>query len=155
MDRISKISVFILLIAIFLSVAIAYYRIIILKDYYIKMETTCSPETERCFVRPCDPSGEECQEKNEGRTHYKIIEIKASRIPECKENTENCLPVSCSNNNDCIEILCDVKNVPEGETCNDAAEYSNEFTEDSDADNASKDETDGSADGGTTFGENK
>jgi hypothetical protein len=131
MDKKSKILFIIFFAAIFISVIFTFYRIFILKDYYIRMEMSCDPAEEKCFVRTCDPdSDSECPaDVNERTDYYKIIEKKAIAIPDCKSENNECPEINCIGDSDCLEILCDKDTVIEGETCNDPENYIKQFQE--------------------------
>jgi hypothetical protein len=131
MDKKSKILFIIFFVAIFVSIGFTYYRVFIIKDYYIKMETSCDPAKEKCFIRTCDPeTDDECpNDMDERIDYYKIIEKKAGAIPDCEPENNECPEINCLGDSNCIETLCDENTVIEGETCNDPNTYFRQLTE--------------------------
>jgi hypothetical protein len=128
-DGKSKVLFAVLGVLIAGSVAVAYYKYMIKRDYIIQAQTDCDPETENCFIWECDPDslmeGEACTGVPDNDIwYYKNVERNASRIPLCDPNDENCDALVCAEGEpDCREILCTSENVPEGETCNNPQEY--------------------------------
>lgn len=130
MDKKTKIFFSLFCLVIVASVVVTYYRIMVKKDYVIKAETDCDPETERCFIWHCDPQskeeGEGCTgDPEEDTWYYKIATRKAKNINTCDPASEGCEPFLCqSAEDDCGELLCDDKTSSEtGDECNDPAEY--------------------------------
>jgi len=126
MDKKSKILIWFFVVLIIGAVGVTYWRIMIKRDYIIQSQVDCDPYTEECFVHVCDPTaGEECTGKPEEDTsYYKIIRKNASRIPMCDPNKdENCVIQCEANEPECEYELCSADNVPEGETCNNPEEY--------------------------------
>ena len=110
---------------LFGSVAFTYYRIVVKKNYLISAEADCDPTIEKCFVYVCDPAaGEECTgDPEEDTSYYKIIKRKASSIPLCDPNDENCDALICSEGEaDCNYELCEDGNA-DGIECNDPEQY--------------------------------
>jgi hypothetical protein len=106
------------------SVAFTYYRIMIKKDYIISAEAFCDPAQEKCFIYVCDPASEECTgDPAEDTSYYKIIKRKASNIPLCDPNNEDCEALVCQEGEKgCSYELCDEGN-PDGIECNDPEQY--------------------------------
>lgn len=111
------------------SVAVTFWRYMVKRDYIVQAQTDCDPESENCFVWQCDPEsdveGEACTGDEESDIwYYKIVHRNAKNIPLCDPNDETCTALVCDpNETDCSEELCSENNVPEGETCNDPAQY--------------------------------
>jgi hypothetical protein len=125
MDKKSKIF-----FAIFFSVAViiivvSFFKFFVLKDYYIKSEVECDPETEKCFVFECDPTADSsCPENpDEQVSYYKLIEKKAYTLPICDANNPDCPAIACQAGEDCKEFLCDEATKTQDEQCNDPVEY--------------------------------
>lgn len=113
MDKRSKILLWVLVAAVALSVALAFYRTIIKHDYLISQEISCNPETESCFVLVCDPAEDDtCVGTEAERTsYYKIIEKKAYNIPLCDSSAGDCPEPACTEGeSDCQIILCEPGN---------------------------------------------
>lgn len=106
------------------SVAFTYYRIMIERDYLISAETDCDPTSEKCFIYICDPKTEGCTgDPEEDTWYYKIIKRKASNIPLCDPNDENCEALTClKGENDCSFEFCQEGNA-DGIECNDPEQY--------------------------------
>ncbi|MDD5639846.1 MAG: hypothetical protein PHR47_03550 [Candidatus Pacebacteria bacterium] len=94
-------------------ICFSYAKFIIFKDYYIKIEVPCNPETENCFVFDCDKESDDCKKFD----YYKLIKKKAYSFPQCNQDLSNCSYMEC-NKDVCEEIFCDESNVSEGEHCN-------------------------------------
>ncbi|HBU07509.1 MAG TPA: hypothetical protein DEB09_05510 [Candidatus Magasanikbacteria bacterium] len=124
MDKKSKILVYIFFSLIVIVVVFTFYKFIIAKDYYIRLETTCEPTKEHCFVNECNPEEEECPaDPAEGISYYKIIEEKASAIPDCSLSGEECPEIFCAEGEDCQEIFCDPETNDTGIECVDLEEF--------------------------------
>jgi len=119
MDKKTKYLFLVFVSIISLVIVISFCRYYIDKDYYIVIETSCDHFTESCFVYVCDPeSSEDCPEIPEERTsYYKLIKIKASNIPFCDKNENECPAITCVDGQDCVDILCDPENIGEEEVC--------------------------------------
>lgn len=115
-------------LVVYAVVGLGYYRFFVLRDYDITGQADCDPETEACFVYRCDPAlDEECPEDPAERTsYYKLISIKADRLPFCTPGENGCPALACQSGQDCQDVFCDADNVPEGEDCNDPQKYSGE-----------------------------
>jgi hypothetical protein len=124
-----KSFLFLFLLLVIGSVLGTYYRTMIKKDYPVIVQTECDPYTEKCFVHICDPSpevdGGVCTGDSFKDTWFtKNITRKASNIPLCDPNDNNCLALICQENeSDCEYELCNENNVPNGDSCNDTEEY--------------------------------
>lgn len=131
MDKKSKIFLALFFLAIFISVGVTYYKIIIKRDYIVEAQTDCDPETEKCFVWECDPNsnidGEKCVgDPEKDIWYYKIISKNAGWIPLCDPNKdENCQALVCADGeSDCGYTLCDEETKKEqGVECGDPEEY--------------------------------
>lgn len=129
LDGKSKILFAVLTLFIIGSAIFTFYKYIVKRDYIIQAATDCDPESEACFVWECDPEsmveGEACTGVPDNDIwYYKLIERKAYNIPDCDPDDEDCDALVCEENEkDCQEILCDMENVPEGETCNNPEQY--------------------------------
>ena len=101
MDRKSKFLLFVVGVFIFLSIASAYYKIIVTKDYLLLVEVPCDPIEESCYFYEEEDSGE--------LLTYKIIQRHATTYPNCDPADEACLDSAlCSpEESDCVEIQCD------------------------------------------------
>ena len=156
MDKKSKILLSIFFLFLLASVGVTFYRVMILKRYYVKLEIECNPEKEKCFVRECDPqSDSECPENvDERASYYKIINKKAYILPNCDPNDENCPKPSCEGDKKCQETLCDEKTVPEGETCNDPEEYLKNNSEEENAEGINDEDEQEGSEGENQFQDN-
>lgn len=125
MDKKSKAFLVFFFVFACVVISVSFYRFYVLKDYAIKSEVECDPETEACFVSECDPNADtECPENPDERlNYYKLIEKKASALPVCDPNDPNCPPIACQEGEDCREILCDETTQSEDVRCNDPQEY--------------------------------
>lgn len=110
---------------IFLSISATFYRVFIARDYFVTLETPCSPETQSCFARDiCDTEDQACSDGDTptGTSYYKIVERKAFAFPEtCASGSANpslCADMSCRPNEAaCTETFCSDGTAPEGERC--------------------------------------
>lgn len=118
MDTKSKIFLAIFFTFIILITGLTFYKYIVAKDYYVKVEADCDPEIESCFVYECDPAEDtQCPEDPVARVYYyKIIEKKAYAIPLCDPNNMACPPLACNDGEDCTEIYCE-QNIEEEVFC--------------------------------------
>ncbi len=125
MDKKSKIFFAIFFSVAFIVIVISFFKFFILKDYYIKSEVDCDPETEKCFIYECDPAEDsECSENLDERiSYYKLIEKKANTLPLCDSNDIDCPAITCQAGEDCQEFLCDESTKTEDEQCNNLEEY--------------------------------
>jgi len=124
-DKKTKIFYTIFFVLILISVAVTFYRYVILKDYQIVAEVSCDPAVEKCFVYVCDPADDSaCPENIDERTsYYKIINKNASDIYNCEKTEEKIgcnEELSClSNELKCSYTLCDPTNLADGEECSE------------------------------------
>ncbi|MFZ2190178.1 MAG: hypothetical protein WA057_02730 [Candidatus Magasanikiibacteriota bacterium] len=124
MDKKSQILVYIFFSLIIVVLVFTFYKFIVAKDYYIRFETTCEPTKEYCFVKECNSEEEECPaDPAEGISYYKIIEEKASAIPSCNLDGEDCPEIFCNNGEDCQEILCDSETNDTDLECSDPEKF--------------------------------
>lgn len=129
MDKKSKIFFIVFGLLIAGSVAVSYYKYMVLKDYAIVAQADCDPTSEKCFVHVCDPSpdadGDTCTGNLDDDTWYtKNISRMAYNIPDCDPNDETCTALICGDGEqNCAYTLCDETNVPEGDMCNDPNVY--------------------------------
>jgi hypothetical protein len=80
----------------------------VFQDYLIYAETECDPSIESCFVYECDSTLEECTgNPEEDIYYYKLITKKASYIPVCDPNEEECEVLTCQPGEEgCEETSC-------------------------------------------------
>ena len=132
MDKKSKIFFLVLFLLIAGSVGMAYWRIVVRKDYVVQTQEDCDPSVEKCFIWECDPEsmeeGEACTgDSEEDVWYYQLQKRNASNVPLCNpEEDEDCQPMSCNSyiEKDCETVYCDEKTAIEQETeCNDPEEY--------------------------------
>ena len=127
--RSEKIFFLVFILLIVGSIGVTYWKIMVKRDYVIVAQADCDPYEEECFVHICDPSpdadGEWCTGDPEEDTWFtKNISRMAYNIPDCDPNDEDCAALVCEEGEaDCSYELCDGTNVPEGDTCNDPAQY--------------------------------
>lgn len=119
MDKKSKVLLAIFCVAVVASVSITYYRYIIKRDYYIRLQAECDPAVENCFAYECDPALDaECPEDTKERvSYYKYIEKKVYNLSKCSPDVENCPAPTCVGDSFCREFLCDENSLGEGEYC--------------------------------------
>lgn len=127
-SRSSKIFLAVFFLAIFLSLAGSYWRIVIARDYNIIAGVDCDPYEERCFVHICNPDplvDAVCTGDPEEDTWYtKNLHRKAYNLPECNPEEEDCKALKCEAGEEgCFFELCGEVNVPEGDECNDPEQY--------------------------------
>jgi hypothetical protein len=125
MDKKSKIFFAIFFSVAFIIIAMSFFKFFVLKDYYIKSEADCDPETEKCFIYECDPTVDtECSENPDERiSYYKLIEKKAYALPLCDSSSSDCPSITCQAGEDCKEFLCDEATKTQDEQCNNPEEY--------------------------------
>ncbi len=131
MDKKTKVFFAVFSLLIVGSITVTFWKMVVKRDYIIKAQVECDPTVENCFVHVCDPDPdvdgpEACKGNPTDDTWYtKNISRKAYNIPLCDPNTdENCTALVCSEGEaDCSYELCDDSNVPEGDSCNDPAQY--------------------------------
>lgn len=133
MDKKSKIFFQVFFFLVVVSIGVSYYKFVVIKDYAIRFQAECNPETEACFVDTCDPEAEECiGDVEQDISYYKIIQRKAYRMPLCDPNEEYCqrAMVCQKNEEDCEVIFCSDEAVEEsGATCSDPETYLFEHNE--------------------------
>ncbi len=120
-----KIFYIILALLIITSIGLTFYKYVVLKDYQIVAQVSCSPQTEKCFKVICDPATDDtcsaASSTDERTTYYKIISKKASSILLCESTTEKIgcdKELSCfSGEQSCSYTYCDPANLGDGEQC--------------------------------------
>lgn len=128
MNRKSKVFFLVFFSVIVGSMAVTYYRYMVVRDYIVQAETPCDPYTETCFMYVCDPSAdEECTgDPVEDTSYYKIIQRNAKNIPMCDPAAEECDALVCpAGEADCDIMMCDPTQELEG-TCSDPIVYTEE-----------------------------
>jgi hypothetical protein len=125
MDKKSKVFLAVFSVMILFSVGVTFWRTVVKKDYIVEAQADCDPTTEKCFVQECDPATETCTgDPAKDTTYFKKVSKKASDIPLCDPNDENCKPLECSGGEkDCVITFCDDSTKSEEETCNDPEQY--------------------------------
>ncbi len=119
----SKIFYTIISLLIIGSIAVTFYKIVVMKDYQVIATTSCNPELEKCFKAECDPTDDDsCPQNIEERaTYYKKISKKASVILLCEKTTEKngCNEeLSCTAGElSCSYTYCSPDSLEEGEQC--------------------------------------
>jgi hypothetical protein len=138
----SKIFLAVFFLAIALSLAATYWRIVVERDYDIVASADCDPYEEKCFVHVCNPDpnvdGTDCTGNLDDDTWYtKNIYRKAYNVPDCDPNDEDCKALECDENEEgCYFELCTEKNVPEGDSCNDPDQYAKDNPQEEEGDEA-------------------
>lgn len=134
--RSERIFLWIFIVLVVGSIGATYWRMMIAQNYVIIAQADCDPSEEKCFVHVCDPSPDvdgECAGNLEEDIWYtKNIRRIARNVPTCDPSDENCNALVCGENEpECFFELCDEANVPEGDFCNDPAQYvQNNLSED-------------------------
>jgi len=133
MDKKSKIFFIIFSLLIVGSVSLAYYKLMIKRDYVTENQVDCDPTVEKCFVWKCDPNATDESEKCTGDPekdiwYYQLAKRNTSRIPLCDPNKdEKCEPMKCDSTaeEDCSITFCDDKKnkVEQNAECNDPVQY--------------------------------
>lgn len=90
-----------------------FSKFYILRDYTLRSEVACNPQSEVCFIRSCS---EDCEEEASPE-YYKIRMIHASDVPLCDPHVEECAQIDCKSVISCEEQYCTEESVPEGESC--------------------------------------
>ncbi len=125
----SKIFLAVFLLAVVLSMAVSYWRIIIKRDYSIVASVDCDPYAEQCFVHVCNPDpdvdGDACKGNAVDDTWFtKNINRMAYNIPDCDPTDKSCTALQCGENEaGCSYDSCSEATVPEGDSCNDPVQY--------------------------------
>ena len=86
------------------------------KNFYIVVNTSCNPKTEKCFIST-DPSSD----TNFDSSAYKKVKIKANIAPVCLEE-HSCKNFVCPENSvtdECDITYCSTENLSDGEKCLD------------------------------------
>lgn len=130
----SKILFSVLGILIVGSVAVTYYKYMILRDYVIESQIDCDPYQKACFVWQCDPTssvdGEACVNDPEVDTwYYELAQRNASKVPLCDpDKDENCDPWTCGlDEPECVQTFCDeTTKLEQGVECSDPVKYTAE-----------------------------
>ena len=108
MDKKSKIFFTVFFLVALGAAGVSFFKFIIRKDYYIRVEVPCDSSKEKCFI-------------NEGEgtdvSYYKLVEKKAYAIPLCDPAGSDCPPLSCQPGEDCREIFCDQTTKSQDQTC--------------------------------------
>lgn len=125
MDRKSKlISWIFFVVSSFVAVAL-FSKFYILRDYTLRSEVACDPQSEVCFVRPCL---EECEADAEPE-YYKIQMVHASDVVLCDPHVEECPEIHCQSIASCVEFFCTEDIVPEEESCSVIEDFTSETNE--------------------------
>jgi len=119
MNKKSLILDIVVLLLIFASAGVTFYRYIILKDYPITFKIGCNPEIEVCYISECNvEENTECaQDLVDRKSYYKLVEKSAGTIPGCDPEDPVCLEQTCPDQDSCKNIICNEDTVPEGESC--------------------------------------
>lgn len=133
-SRANKIFLWVFILLIVGSIGVTYWKIIIKRDYVIVAQSSdCDPYTEKCFVHVCDPSPDvdgpdACKGNPTDDTWFtKNIHRMAYNIPDCDPADESCTALVCGEGEaNCSYELCDASNMPEGDSCNDPVQYTND-----------------------------
>lgn len=110
-DKVIAVSkkVVVLLVATVISVSLviltSYTKYIFAQDFQFRIEGTCNPETETCYVRDCDDYCPPNQLAN-----YNVFIIPASEYDQCENNTCDNLCQADEANPLCEKINCSVEN---------------------------------------------
>ena len=110
-------------LAVATSVFATFCRVFIARDYFVEVETTCSPELHACFAKDtCDTEDGTCGEGDTptATSYYKKVERKAYSFPEvCASSVdESSCDFSCrEGESDCTETYCSEAVTTDGETC--------------------------------------
>lgn len=129
MNRVFRVFSFVLALMVIGSVAMAYYRFFVARDYVIQAETGCDPYKEACFVYVCDPSMESgCTgDITEDTSYYKLVNRMANNMPSCDVDDAACTVLTClPHETYCFYTLCDSTTIEEGGACSDPIVYSQE-----------------------------
>lgn len=116
MDKKSKFFIGFFFVASIFVMTLLFCRFYIQRDYFVKGEVACNPQTEKCFVRSCS---EGC-EADAAPDYYKIRTVRAYELPVCDPHVGECPEVDCATPDSCSEELCTEENVPEGENCSNS-----------------------------------
>ena len=102
----------VIVLLIFGSVGVTYYKIMIAKNYIIEVNVDCDPAENNCFVWECDASSAECSGVPEkDNTYFKVLQRKAFNVPDCDPANETCGALECDDNEkDCGFVYCSETN---------------------------------------------
>jgi len=142
MDKKSKIFFIAIAVLLIGSVSATYWRVVVKKDYLIEAQTDCDPYTDKCFVWECDlesvEDGEACTgDADEDIWYFQVIQRKASQIPLCDPNDEECEALVCGEDEpECGYIFCtdDALEDQYANYCSDPVEYTAENPEEEECD---------------------
>lgn len=135
MDKNSRLLIRLFLVTCLFVGALLISRFYIQRNYALRSEVECDPQSETCFVRPCT---EECEAETEA-TYYKLRTVMAYDIPVCDPHRQECPELRCSDIGSCEEELCTENNVPDGESCNNPDDYKTSLEEAAQTENAGTD----------------
>lgn len=93
---------FILGIAVLVSIGATAYKFLYINDYTVSLEAACDSVTETCFYRDCQ-DGETYCPPNE-LEYYRIFEVSARDFKQCADNS--CLAECTNDSISCEEIVC-------------------------------------------------
>lgn len=97
----NTVIVWILAILFLLAIGSNFYHYYYTKNYDYIVETSCDPETEKCFSRDCEAG--DCPPNN--LAFYKNYVVKAYDFPKC---TTNSCKIRCETGEiECLEISCE------------------------------------------------
>lgn len=119
MNKDSKMLISIFFGLIVVSAFLAFYKFVVLEDYFIKVETDCDIETESCFISRCDPAEDETcpADPEEQVSYYKFVKKKAGKIAFCNGGEGDCPPPICEPDEECKVIICNPDTVEDGVEC--------------------------------------
>ncbi|MFZ3031839.1 MAG: hypothetical protein WA082_02280 [Candidatus Moraniibacteriota bacterium] len=119
MDRKSKLIFWIFFVSLAFVITLLFAKFYILRDYTLKAEVECDPQTEICFERLCM---EEC-EQDALPEYYKIQMVQASDVSLCDPHWQECPEIDCSSVASCFEEYCSEENVPDEESCSNPEDF--------------------------------
>jgi len=114
MDKSSKYIFAIVIILFCLVVGYRYQQYILNKNFTIEVNTSCDPNTEKCFKADCDATSPDCDTAT-----YKKVEILARNAPKCLEE-HTCDSFSCDSIASCSITYCSTDTLSDGEICTEA-----------------------------------
>lgn len=132
MDK-NKIINWFFLLSIFLVIFFGIYRFFISRNFLLIFETECDPTVEKCFVRHCDESLDECT-GNEDKDvwYYSKVKKMAYDVKECNPQKEECPDESICDqpvSQRCWIEKCNEETLDEGEECSYPEIYLKEHPE--------------------------
>lgn len=105
MDSQKKFYRYIVFLMISVSVCLSIYRYLSREDFFVYARVPCDPQSEACFVEPCEEEGCEV-------SPYKVVNKKAYNIPECDAWAGECMPLECEPNElSCTVLYCSEENL--------------------------------------------